>query len=554
MTVWQRSLRDLVQRLAAPAQRAEAAQALAHGLGAQRVFLYVKDAALEAMLPAPGMPKTVLGGPRWRQFLRRCLREAQPTGEVDLEQHDAWPARAITHDGAALIVVGGDIAPEALQPIEDLFPLLAAVLHAQQAAHIERAEAAEAREAAARAADLARALDNARASAGELNLQLRREHERKDEFLAMLAHELRNPLSPLVNSIEILRRGALADDGATARQLDVMGRQLQQLTRLVDDLLDVSRVSRGLVELRRERVALEDILDDAVEAVRPLIESRAHVLQRPDMPAGLVVNGDRVRLTQVFANLLANAARYTPAGGRIAISVILDGTRASIVVKDNGVGIPQEQLPRIFEMFTQLHPSAAATGGLGIGLTLVRRIVELHGGRVSAYSRGEGEGSTFTVSLPQVRVAPAPPAPEAAPPTEQRGGPGPGAAVRVLVVDDNQDAAQSMATLIECMGGQARTAHEALEAVAVAQEFAPQLVLLDIGLPGIDGYETARRLRALPGLRARIVALTGYAGARERERSLVAGFDEHLVKPLQPEAVEGLLRDLAPSDAGLQRA
>jgi signal transduction histidine kinase/ActR/RegA family two-component response regulator len=539
----------LLQPLAVPEQRAGAAGDLAARLGAGALLLYVKDPQLGVMLPASGMPKTVSGGPRWRAFLLRCALEERPEGTVDLAG-DA-PARAIVRNGAALIVVGGRCDEALLAQVEREFPLLAAVLVAQQALQIERAEAAGAREAAAQAHDLARALDKARAASAELNLQLRQEHERKDEFLAMLSHELRNPLAPLVHSIELLRTSGKGE-AASGRQLEVMARQLQQLTRLVDDLLDVSRVSRGLIELRRERLALDEVLDDAIEVVRPLLEGRGHALSRT--PARQVwLNGDRVRLTQVFANLLSNAAKYSEPGGRITLSVVEDQRRVSVVVQDAGIGIPQDMLTRVFDMFTQVAPAhARSVGGLGIGLTLVRRIVELHGGRVSAYSRGPGQGSTFTVSLPQlsgVAAGPppaAPPATAGAPPASAHQD---GKRPLVLVVDDNRDAAETVAALMERLGAKVRIAHEGAEALRVVADFGPDLILLDIGLPGMDGYEIVRRLRALPGLRARVVALTGYGAPQDRERALAAGFDDHVVKPLSLPAIQALLREGAAMQA-----
>jgi CheY-like chemotaxis protein len=324
-----------------------------------------------------------------------------------------------------------------------------------------------------------------------------------------------------------------------------MARQLQQLTRLVDDLLDVSRVSRGLIELRRERIPLAEVLDDAVEIVRPALEERGHQLQRSAVSPGLTVVADRVRLTQVFANLLSNAAKYTDPGGRITLSVVEDQRRASVVVQDNGIGIAQDMLSRVFDMFTQV-PSAQARsqGGLGIGLTLAKRLVELHGGRISAYSRGEGQGSTFTVSLPQV-VGAAVPASLQQPPESRPAGRQP----RVLVVDDNRDGADTMVALLGAFGAQARAAYDSGQALEQASRFAPDLVLLDIGLPDVDGYETARRLRRMEGLRARLVALTGYGAAADRQRAMDAGFDEHQVKPLAPESLQGLLLRLDAQDA-----
>jgi signal transduction histidine kinase/ActR/RegA family two-component response regulator len=540
---------NLLQPLAHAAGRNEAASALARSLGARELLLFVRDPALDVMLPAPGMPKTIAGGPAWRAFLRRCLHEPRPAGEVDLGGGAPVAAQGIVHEGAALVLLGASLDDSALAQLVQDFPLFAALLEAQQALHIGQAEAEEAREAAARAHDLARALDAARAAAAELNLQLRGEHERKDEFLAMLSHELRNPLAPLVNAIALLRRTEAGTDDFTSRQIDVMSRQMQQLTRLVDDLLEVSRISRGLIELQREPVRLSEVIQHAADAVQPLMQARGHDLRFSGMDLPVEVNGDPVRLTQVFANLLGNAAKYTDPGGRISVSIVSDEQRVSVVIHDNGIGIPQDMLTRVFEMFTQVPASQShSAGGLGIGLTLVRRLVELHGGRVSAYSRGTGQGSTFTVSLPQI-VRP-PTALRTSRPLSSGGQEAAtrsfaaNAGLRVLVVDDNQDGGATMLTLVELMGPQARLAHDGVAALEIAATFDPHLILLDIGMPGMDGYETATRLRELPGMQARLVALTGYGSAHDRERALQAGFDDHLVKPLPPQAMEALLKDL----------
>lgn len=540
---------NLLQPLAQAAGRSAAALKLARALGAGELLLFVRDPALDVMLPAPGMPKTVPGGPLWRTFLRRCLHEPRPAGEVDVRDGAPLPARAIVHGGAALVLLGGEVTEDALQQLEQDFPLFSALLEAQQALHIGRAEAEEAREAAARAHDLARALDTARAAVAEANLQLRGEHERKDEFLAMLSHELRNPLSPLVNAIALLRRSKSATAELTDRQLDIMSRQLQQLTRLVDDLLEVSRISRGLIELRREPIRLSEVLQHAADAVQPLVQACRHDLRLGGMDLPVYVNGDAVRLTQVFANLLGNAAKYTDPGGRISASIVSDEQRVSVVVHDNGIGIPQDMLTRVFELFTQVPDSRSrAAGGLGIGLTLVRRLVELHGGRVSAYSRGAGHGSTFTVSLPQLVRLPGPaeswrPSSSGRKEAADRSFAAT-AGLRVLVVDDNRDSGETMLALLELMGAKVRLAHDGPGALQAAAEFDPHLVMLDIGLPGMDGYQVAACLRQRPGMHAHLVALTGYGSARDRERALQAGFDQHLVKPLAPEAMEALLKDL----------
>ncbi|MDB5874911.1 MAG: hybrid sensor histidine kinase/response regulator [Ramlibacter sp.] len=527
-----------VVALASLATRGSAAQAVAQALGCEELALFVRDRALGLLVPAPGMPKTFAGGKLWRSFLQVCTEEGRHDADVDLPANAMRHATALSRDGAVAVLLGGAPRDAGLAILEANLPLLAALLKAEQDCALGRAEVAEAQAAAQRAHALVGALDAARASAAGLNEQLRREHSRKDEFLAMLAHELRNPLSPLVNSLGLLRMLKDLDPATVKRQLDIMGRQVDQLTRLVDDLLDVSRVSRGLIELRRERLPLAEVLDTAVEAARPAIEARRHKLQLFGERGPLHVNGDRVRLTQVFANLLQNAAKYTDPGGTISLGIVADSGRASVVVRDSGVGIPPSMLSRIFDLFEQVPVSLdRSQGGLGIGLTLVRTLAELHGGHVTAHSVGLGQGSTFTVSLPLVAApvagAPAPQG-RALRPTD----------ARVLVVDDNADAGDTLADMLRFMGAQARVARDGPEAITLAQSFAPDLILLDIGLPGMDGYEAARRLRELPGLQMRLVALTGYGSAQDRARSKAAGFDAHLVKPVSADYIEQMLGNL----------
>lgn len=529
----------LVVGLAPSTTRARAAQEVAQALGCEELIFLILDPDVGSLVPAPGMAKTFAGGPLWRAFLSACASPGRHTGCVDLPAGATRQATALVHDGAVAVLLGCS-APEdsALAVLEAELPLLGALFKIEQRWALDQAAANEARAVAHRAHALVGALDAARATAAGLNEQLRREHSRKDEFLAMLAHELRNPLSPLVNSLGILRRGGSLDTPLAQRQIDVMSRQVDQLTRLVDDLLDVSRVSRGLIELRRERLPLSDVLDTAVEAVRPAIEARGHRLRFLGQHEAVYVNADRVRLTQVFANLLQNAAKYTEEGGTVSVGLVTDAGRVSVVVRDTGVGIPPEMLSRIFDLFEQVPVSLDRTqGGLGIGLTLVRTLVELHGGHVSAHSVGLGHGSTFTVSLPVVR-APPPGKPQPRPRALHAGD------ARVLVVDDNVDGADSMADMLGLMGVRARVARDGPQALVLAQSFAPDLVFLDIGLPGMDGYETARHLRQLPGLKMRLVALTGYGSAQDRERSARAGFDAHLVKPVSGDAIEKMLASL----------
>lgn len=532
-----RLLRPLIDALALEAGRQETARALASAIGAQHLLLCVEDPEIGAMLPAPGMSKTLAGGASWRDLLRCCRGETQIRAEVEVLGR-RWHALAVAQRGCALVLLG-DAPCSCPEELLEALPLLAEVLRAQQALIIGGAEAAAARETATRAHQLAAALDEARAAAGELNLQLRIQNQHKDEFLAMLAHELRNPLAPVMTGIEILRRIPAENLVARDRQLAVMSRQMQQLTHLVDDLLDVSRVSRGLIELRREVLHLEDVLSASIEATKPSFDSRKHTFIPAPHVAGMHVDGDRVRLVQVFSNLLNNAAKYTEPGGRIEMHVRSADAAVQVSIRDNGAGIPPEMLGSIFDLFTQVPGSLdRAPGGLGIGLTLVRTLVSLHGGEVEARSAGPGKGSEFIVTLPLVGAP-------AAAADDGKNAPAPRLKLteHVLVVDDNVDAAQTLAEVLRMMGARVTIAHDgaqALEAGASSQP--PCLVLLDIGLPGMDGYEIAREWRRRFGNEARLVALTGYGSAEDRRRTARSGFDGHLVKPVTVAVVEGLIR------------
>jgi PAS domain S-box-containing protein len=358
-----------------------------------------------------------------------------------------------------------------------------------------------------------------------------------NEFLAMLGHELRNPLAPIRNAVAMMQTSELSEPNLRWAR-DVIDRQVTHLARLVDDLLDVSRITSGRISLRKEPLALTPIVASAVEASRPLIEARKHTLETllPDEP--LMTEGDLTRLSQIVLNLLNNAAKYTPEGGHLRLSVGEEGGKVVIRVRDTGIGIPADLLPKIFDLFTQGDGSLdRSEGGLGIGLTLVHKLVQMHGGSVEAHSEGPGSGSEFVVRLPLLD-APSPDDAtlqdaESSPPTGSR---------RVLVVDDNHDSAESMAILVEIWGHEVRTAHDGPAALALAAEYRPDVVLLDIGLPGMSGYEVAKRLQELPGLeRAILVAVTGYGQQSDRERTREAGFDHHLVKPVKPTHLQELL-------------
>jgi PAS domain S-box-containing protein len=351
---------------------------------------------------------------------------------------------------------------------------------------------------------------------------------RKDEFLAVLAHELRNPLAPIRNVLQILRVKA-PEDAELLWARDVIGRQVDQLTRLVDDLLDVSRISRGKIKLQLSPLDLSTVIAGAVETSRPLIDARLHrlTLHLPEKPVW--VQGDLVRMTQVVANLLNNAAKYQDVGGYIGVTVEREENDAIIRVKDKGVGIAPELLPGVFDMFEQVQrPLGTSQDGLGIGLSLARSLVELHGGAITV--RSGGEGSEFTVRMPCMQGEPRkkPAAVAGAKPAVTPSG------LRILVVDDNEDAAESLATLLQQAGHQVSVAHDGGTALALAERERPRVVFLDIGLPGMDGYEICKQLRGAGHDDALIVALTGYGQDEDRARSRAAGFDGHLVKPGDP--------------------
>jgi len=367
---------------------------------------------------------------------------------------------------------------------------------------------------------------------------MREVDRRKDEFLAILSHELRNPLAPITTGLELLRRPDNKPELVGSIHL-MMGRQISHLTRLVNDLLDLSRITRGTVELQRATLDLRVVIAAAVDLARPLIDQRGHDLVVEQAVWSLYVDGDLERLTQVVSNVLGNAAKYTDPGGRIHLRVGQDGGQVLISVRDSGLGIPAGQLEQVFGMFAQVpeHRARAGGGGLGIGLALARRLIELHGGTIMAKSEGFGHGSEFLIRLPLV----------AAGETEDEAvrhntNDAHGAGQRILIIEDNEDAADCLRAGLESLGHIVRTAHAAPEGLEMVEDFRPEVVLLDIGLPEIDGYEAARRVRSRLGRNVRLIAVTGWGQERDRERARQAGFDAHLTKPVTLEALARALR------------
>lgn len=387
------------------------------------------------------------------------------------------------------------------------------------------------------------ARQGAEAQLKALNEQLSAADRRKDEFLATLSHELRNPLAPMRSALDVLtmKLQGVADE----RLLSAFDRQLRHLTRLVDDLMEVSRITQGRMQLKQEPVELTTLLHSAAQDVTPLMQAARHTLRVSAPPSPAVVNGDATRLAQVILNLLTNAAKYTPDGGLIDLVLSCDEGHAEIRVRDNGIGIPAEALGSVFNMFSQLEPALErAKGGLGIGLALVRGIVELHGGTIRADSAGAGKGSEFTLRLPLVAETVREQGPQSGGPVDT--------ALRVMVVDDNQDAAETLSMALGLFGCEVRVAHDAGDALDVAAGFMPQLALLDIGLPDMNGYELARRLRGMPGLGyTTLIATTGWGQEKDRELAFEAGFNHHMTKPIDLEHVRRLLAAAAsgPPDA-----
>ena len=467
----------------------------------------------------------------------RC--ELNPLAGSDLDPLERDAIRALLGEASSARMARADGA--VMLPLVTAGRAIGAVIVQAHGAGLDEASIGELVDRSAAALEHARLYRSLQLEIDErraIEEQLQASNRRKDEFLAMLSHELRNPLAPIRTALEVIRRLAPAEPKLTWAT-EVTGRQVNHLTRLVEDLLDVARINQGKIALQMGSLDLRAVLAHGLETVRPFIESRRHQLVRdiPDVP--VMLRGDFARLSQVVANLLNNAAKYTEEGGSIELSLTLPAQgQAVITVRDNGIGIDDDLLPNVFEMFEQGKQSLdRSQGGLGVGLTLVQRLVELHDGRVEAGSGGIGRGSEFRVTLPCLaEVGDSRPAELGAGPKTVQAG------CRVLVVDDNRDAAEATSVLLELSGHEVKTVGDGSEALASAPIYAPDVVLLDIGLPGMDGYEVAVRLRQMPETRdSCLIALTGYGQPADRARAREAGFDHHLTKPADPDALLGLI-------------
>ena len=457
----------------------------------------------------------------------RCQRTAvifiSAVQMTNLDQIKGFEAGAVDYMSVPVV-------PELLRARVSVF----ADLYRKTAA-LERMNRELERRVAERTAELERDLSERK----RLEQALVTADRRKDEFLAVLAHELRNPLAPIRTAVDTMWLRPMQDD-TLLQCRDVIGRQIEQLTRLVDDLMDVSRITRGSIKLQREPVDVADIVLRAVETQRPVLDARRHELTVELPPEPVVVEGDVTRLSEAVGNLLNNAAKYTEENGRITIKAERCDGEALVRVKDSGLGIPPDLLPSVFEMFTQIDNTLhRAQGGLGIGLALVRELTEMHGGRIEGFSEGLGKGSEFVLRLPLRPDLRLPQAPrERGLGTREL----PSGPCRVLVVDDNRDAAQSLAVMLRLSGHEVQVAHDGPAALSAAERARPDLVLLDIGMPGMSGLEVARRLRALPWGRAvLLVAQTGWGQEEDRQRAREAGFDLHLTKPIDHAALMKLM-------------
>lgn len=523
-------------RLSDPEQRGAALAELALAAGAQHALLLVGDDDGRVMLPAPGLRQTLPRGARWRALLHELWSVGTVRGEVEaLRGGGVQAVLAHSEAGVALALVGGEPMAHAIEGLQPLWPLLGQLLACEQRSRAAAGELRTARSEMRQYAAQAQVLDETRLKLDETVRKLGEEARRaedasraKDEFLAMLGHELRNPLAPIVMTLEVLRRR-----DAWRPELDIVERQVQHMKRLMDDLLDVARIARGKLTLDKGPVNIADVLMQARESA-PEWASRHHPLQWDVPQEGLQVMGDRSRLVQVFANLLDNAAKYSEDGSEIRVHArVANGSTVRVSIHDRGIGLAPGQLDQVFEMFEQGGRSGAFAGGLGLGLAIVRNLARHHGGRAWAESEGRGRGSSFHVELPLLAGARDANAAAAGPDVCDMAG------MRVMLVDDNADARTTLGWMLRMYDCTVQEMAGGAEALAGAPSFLPDVAVLDLGMPGMDGMTLARRLREALGDRTPyLIALTGFGQPADKVLAREAGFDDYLVKPVGPDEMQ----------------
>lgn len=533
--------------LAEPHQRRRAARGVAEVYGADCIILFIRDPGVDVLLPASGFPQTLPNGKLWQAFLTRCAEAGTAREMLTMpDSRELQPVVGIAAGSDAVMAfVGGTLSEDAFSDIPLMLPLLHLALKGEHLARIAEANAQLAAQRLAAAHHLAESLENARKDLAATLVQsraaqneLKLADQNKNAFLALLAHELRNPLAPIGNALELLRLNA--DQPGMIRKIrEIMHTQFTQMVRLIDDLMDVSRISTGKIFLRKETVDLCAVISGAVEAARPQIDAKSHTLDLRLPNKHPTVFADPIRLNQVFLNLLINAATYTAPGGTITVIVSESAGHVVVDVVDTGRGVSEELASKIFTMFTQGDDSTSRpTGGLGIGLGLAKSLVELHGGTIRVTSPGVNQGSTFTVRLPATagEVAKEAPEAQAALPLER--------GLRALVVDDNEDSATTLGWTLSALGHECRLAFNGADALRIAETYEPQLVLLDIGMPGMSGYEVCAKLRALSALKNSLfIAQTGWGLQHDKIKAKAAGFDHHLVKPINMDELTRIIEN-----------
>jgi signal transduction histidine kinase/CheY-like chemotaxis protein len=537
--------------LADPVRRHDAARAFARRWGAETLIVFVRDEVVGRSLPAPGFPQTLRGARAWRQLVAAAIEQGTAEGSVENDQGETRFACAMgLPDGTAAVLVGDAIAEPARPLLREILPLFGALFRTEAAAARAEVESKMARHAAEQATSLASKLDATRAELQHALGVAETASRARDEFLATVSHELRTPLTSIIGWIQLLRDER--DQASLTEGLDTIDRNARAQSRLIEDILDFSRINAGKLRLNVKALDLVDVVDAAIEVVRPAADAKGVRLDRVlDTEAGHV-SGDHDRLQQVIWNLLSNAVKFTPRGGKVQVRLERINSHCELTVSDTGEGIPPNFLPYVFDRFSQADSSSTrAHSGLGLGLGIVRNLVELHGGTVQAFSRGVGQGSTFAARLPLL-VAHDRAEPDVVPPLELPAGRTAEreyadlTGISVLVVEDHEDSRKLLQTILERSGASVEVAENVSTALRILSGAWPDLVISDIEMPGEDGYSLIRkiRLQELPSQHVPAIALTAYARSVDRVRALAAGFQTHMSKPVEPAELVATVKSL----------